>query len=517
MLLSRRFLSVIPLLVIACGGRSKLLERYDAPAIEARDAGPPRECITDIDCFRDNLCKPALCREEQCVPLEPVDCDDSDPCTKDSCVPSSGDCRHRRLTEDADEDGYFAALPGYVPGAPDSCGDDCDDSSALAHPGGQEVCDGVDNDCNGIVDDGSRFIPSSFPAVRVSMAGVSSNMGDLIFGKEYFLLGYASRLENMSALTSLISPSHEVLSADTPLTKVNNDTFAPRMAFSGSVAGVAWEDRRDQNYEIYFNRLTPAGEKMGEDIRLTLTGNFSVDPVVVWTGIDFLVAWVEIESGRGKIYAIRVDSFGAVKGSPQLLSGEYSGATAPSLAVGNGGIALLFTAEVNQTREPIFRLFDAELKLKKSFQLATSNGATGTLVSANGPDFIVSYEELSASKFSNSIQAAVISESGDLKIAPTQIIARGDAIRSHDVVPLGNRFLIAWSELGVGQPTYDLQYAVFSSSLDVLETPQVLLAGATDEIIPRLALGGGYGVGVAYTSTSGLYPEIWFTSLSCSQ
>ncbi len=32
--------------------------------------------------------------------------------------------------------------------------DDCDDSSAQASPGGTETCDGLDNDCNGAIDDG---------------------------------------------------------------------------------------------------------------------------------------------------------------------------------------------------------------------------------------------------------------------------------------------------------------------------------------------------------------------------
>jgi hypothetical protein len=34
------------------------------------------------------------------------------------------------------------------------CTGDCDDAHAAAHPGGQEICDGLDNDCNGLVDDG---------------------------------------------------------------------------------------------------------------------------------------------------------------------------------------------------------------------------------------------------------------------------------------------------------------------------------------------------------------------------
>ena len=60
---------------------------------------------------------------------------------------------------DFDDDGYGSprltvdacvAPAGYVDNA-----DDCDDTSDQALPGGSEVCDGLDNDCNLLVDDGA--------------------------------------------------------------------------------------------------------------------------------------------------------------------------------------------------------------------------------------------------------------------------------------------------------------------------------------------------------------------------
>jgi len=60
---------------------------------------------------------------------------------------------------DADGDGY--GDPGtsvqacFQPGGASSNSLDCDDGSPAAHPGGIEVCDGADNDCDGSVDNGA--------------------------------------------------------------------------------------------------------------------------------------------------------------------------------------------------------------------------------------------------------------------------------------------------------------------------------------------------------------------------
>jgi len=97
------------------------------------------------------------------------DCDDTDatayPGATESCDEVDNDCDgdvDEALTSayyaDPDGDGYGLSLVsidaceapvGYV-----AMSGDCDETEPSAYPGGVEVCDGIDNDCNGEVDDG---------------------------------------------------------------------------------------------------------------------------------------------------------------------------------------------------------------------------------------------------------------------------------------------------------------------------------------------------------------------------
>ena len=172
------------------------------PEQPAPDGTP---CDDGDPCTGPDLCTGATCTGGK------APCDDGNACTSDSCAPSDGACQHEPLTgsacddgdpctgsdhcvlgtckggpppeeacngkdddcdgvtdpegasgcaafhPDSDEDGW--GLPGdgrclCAPSAPYTASQtgDCDDSDAAVHPGGLEVCNGKDDDCDGNTD-----------------------------------------------------------------------------------------------------------------------------------------------------------------------------------------------------------------------------------------------------------------------------------------------------------------------------------------------------------------------------
>jgi hypothetical protein len=89
-------------------------------------------------CTTDDVCNNGSCSGTV------INCDDGDPCTLDSCDGSSG-CKNtpQSGTDDCDDDGDgFSEVQG-----------DCDDTNSNIYPNANEVCDGVDNDCDGQKDE----------------------------------------------------------------------------------------------------------------------------------------------------------------------------------------------------------------------------------------------------------------------------------------------------------------------------------------------------------------------------
>lgn len=95
-------------------------------------------------CGEGKICRPA---EGGCVAPPPcrdnADCVTDDPCQVGACDGATRACTFTPF--DGDEDGHAPIICG---------GDDCDDSKGRVRPGHPEDCNGQDDNCDGVVDEG---------------------------------------------------------------------------------------------------------------------------------------------------------------------------------------------------------------------------------------------------------------------------------------------------------------------------------------------------------------------------
>jgi hypothetical protein len=122
----------------------------DGTTCDPVDGCPPRVCAADGECADGVICNGAeLCTDMACAAGSPIDCNDGIACTSDRCDEAArGDCVH--TTRDVDGDRFGDATCPEVGGVPPT---DCNDDDPDVNPDGVEVCNGLDDNCDGSCDE----------------------------------------------------------------------------------------------------------------------------------------------------------------------------------------------------------------------------------------------------------------------------------------------------------------------------------------------------------------------------
>jgi hypothetical protein len=503
---------ILASLVAACGART---------GIPDADAGPKApECIEPADCpgFEDR-CHPLACLSGQCVAQAAIDCDDRDPCTDDACTTTTGACTHAQKTPDVDHDGHRAPLPGYVAGAPGSCGDDCDDTSANAFPGNKEICDGVDNDCNGIVDDGAHYVPDpTHDAVRVSEGASTGGRGGLAYAKSsYFSTFYDSVATKDHTFEKTLARDGTGLGGQQLLPKVVADAFAGKVVWTGDGFGVTWEDRRTASWEVYFSRLNADGQKLAADIPVSDDDSqWSLNDALVWTGTEFVIAWQDQRdfSQQWSVFAQRLDPDGKpLGGNVQLVTEESE---SPSLAVGRSGLGLTWTHVHGTSKEIWFQTFDRAFAPTSQPTRVTAPGASGvySTIVWSQDRYVIAWDDRDGAR--KAIYAATYDEAAQPLIAAKIVTDSPRFSRTPTILPLGDRVQLVFADDKDQNVGYELYAKQLSRDLVPLEAELRLTFAKGDSVDPLAAFGPNGDIGVLFDDYRDGYSHVYFARLGCA-
>jgi len=501
-----------------CGARSQL-----------------QPCQRDSDCTALDLCATWVCEYDQtihdkaCTAIAHTSCDDGDPCTNDSCDKKTGACNHAPLTMDLDGDGHDAPLPGHHPGDPGSCGDDCDDTDPRAYLGAAEVCDGVDNDCDGIIDNGASYVPKFGADFQLSKTSFDWAEPDSFVrgahGADVHLLAtYDATLQGqLSPLVQPLDGTGQPAVDPSILTGTDAAGSGTSVAWTGDRFGIAWADRRDGNYEIYFALLDPTGKKMAPgDERITVSSGYSLYPSLVWTGQEFAMVWQEEkDNGDFTLQGQRLDLDGRLVGNIATLTAGPFDNQGPSLAAGKTELGLVWVRQNATSQATVFQPFAFDLtgiaSAPAPVPLTTPamEGSGSSIAYDHKNDrYVVAFYDASPTK--RVVYGTIAGKDGTIVVPPTNVSNSPSQARDVSVVALGDRILFVFADDRDGNDGYELYAHTLAADLSQELTPPTRITNAPgDSVQPLVAFAADGTALVLFRDDRGPNPAVWETGLAC--
>ena len=143
-------------------------------------------------------------------------------------------------------------------------------------------------------------------AQRISTGPDNANGPRLVRdGDRYAVSWYDTRDDNTEIYLARVDANGARIGDNVRVTDDAHPSVLPSLVRTDTGFGVAWQDRRAGNQEIWFRHTDAQARPIGQPVRLSFDPDSSFGPTLAVSGADFAVAWYDTRHGEGEIYFAR--------------------------------------------------------------------------------------------------------------------------------------------------------------------------------------------------------------------
>jgi hypothetical protein len=235
-----------------------------------------------------------------------------------------------------------------------------------------------------------------------------------------------------------------------PARRITNSTAfsdVPTIAWTGTEFGITWMDDRDGNWEVYFARLDRMGNRISEDLRVTNDPGLSVRPRLVWSGSEYAIVWVDSRDGNQEVYFSRLNQEGLQVSAPVRVTNASDDSAFPDMVWNGSEYGVVWHDHRTGDWEIFFARLDTsgsrianEVRLTNAF-----GGSLWPSIAWNGAGYGVAWTDSRGSE-PNHIYFTELDANGSITVPDRNVSPTVFNVTTPKLLWLGSEYALVWED-----------------------------------------------------------------------